>query len=301
MARFSVALVVALATTLVATACSGKGNPAAPSPTTPMTSFLTVRLESSQPIGGVSVVITGPIQQSQTTSAPGNVMFSDIASGVYTVTASGSGIAPASQTVQVDQSQSEQVTFQLAPMGTPWSALPPISDAAKAIVRTNLEMPGSENGITKRFSDGPIPVYADERFNSNNVVAGLNLWTEKTNGAVKFRVVSTPTEAESGITLSHNWPPPYPVPENICGSATRQIRGGLILSASAYFPFTVNGQPCDERLSVAHDVGHMLGWPQHTPPNTDVLSSAQLVWDVFPPQAQATEWLYRVPNGTRPE
>lgn len=192
--------------------------------------------------------------------------------------------------------------------GTPWSELPPISEAAKNfIIQHNLNALTCEPcsnflGTVKRWNEFPITVYADQDFNPLHLQDAVDFWTRHTNGKVTFQIVSAPGQ----IILDFQWPPPNSpqVPESSCGvEAPDRIINSVIISGAGHYAFKAKPQCVgngNHTLGLAHGIGHILGILGHTPDRTDVMSGIS-VWQTSPLLSEVINWLYSVEPGVRPE
>lgn len=196
----------------------------------------------------------------------------------------------------------------------PWSQLPPLSEEAKAfIVDFNLSTVyrGIEEGVIKRWRNEPIALYHTADLDRFDVVEAATFWHLASERKIVFRLVDRSEEAH--FILDTVWPPPEPMenPDRACaGSNVGRIEGNAIVAAYAHFAFKARSD-CNTtiRETIAHEMGHGLGLlggpkgPGHTT-NGDIMSPVQFStgsrWYVSSLTKEVLNWLYSVPEGTKP-
>ncbi|HEV8601747.1 MAG TPA: Ig-like domain-containing protein [Patescibacteria group bacterium] len=187
---------------------------------------------------------------------------------------------------------------------TPWSQLPPLSQAAKDFIvahNLNLVFQGSEVGAVKRWNSFPIPIWADSNF--RYLQDAINFWQTTTGGKVTFRIVAN--AAEANIVLDTQWPPPANEGGGLdacAGGNARTLVANVAISGSGHFGFMVRPDCNSEdfvRNSTAHEIGHILLLGGHTP-TPDLMDPRASSWQASPLLVEVINWLYSVPPGTRP-
>jgi len=297
---------------ILALACSaacGNDHPSItqPSPTQPPTTPSATLTSTS--VTGVTPMMTGTATQfhniarysdGTTRDVTSESNWSSSAPPFATVDAAGIVTAIKPGDLQINASyQNTNGSMRISvmpPAGTPWSQLPPLSQAAKDfIVAFNID----KYGAVTRWTDSSISVYADPGFPRQSVVDATQLWTSTSGGKLVFTITDNQASARIVLTFSNNLPP-----EAICG-----VEGPSMTSISNFVITSGHGeyrntQACaggDQwKVGLAHGIGHILGLGGHTAPSTDLMSSAGPFWQMSSLLSEIINWLYSVPPGTRP-
>jgi len=186
---------------------------------------------------------------------------------------------------------------------TPWSSLPPISDAAKNLVvnyNLNLVYRGADVGAVKRWASGAsIRVYADPAFRPQDVVTAINTWQAVLAGKITFVIVGDATSADVVFTFDSSITDP-----GVCGlEGADNLVGNVITHGSGRYatrPGCVSSSN-DWSLGLTHGLGHILWIGGHTAPGTDIMSSSNPIFVMSPLLSESTNWVYSVPPGTKPQ
>ena len=294
MRRVFVVIVLAV----LASGCS-KSSPTSPSTTSNPTTPVAVALSSISVSVTSSTLLVGSTTQVQVTAK-----YSDNTSKLVTaeeLTSSSPSVATVNPSgiVTAVQTGASSITAKYQGMsGTASvSVLPPISDAAKALV-VNFNLNQMNNlGTVKRWASGvTIRVYADPGFRRQDLVDATNLWTTTTSGKIVFAIVDDPTSANIVFTFDSTITGVcgYEGPDGFTGSVITHGSGRYATRSEC----AGNGE---HKIGLAHGLGHILWIAGHTASGTNLMGSPNSIWLMSPLLSDATNWIYSVPPGTRPQ
>lgn len=133
----------------------GQGDPPAGPPSNSTTGHATITVDDgTDPVEGASVTLAG---DTKTTDADGHAIFSDVATGDYTVTASKSGYADGSAEIKISQDQATTATISIGPAG---GAKITVNDGTAllsgAVVTLNGNTLNTDNTGVVTFADVPV-------------------------------------------------------------------------------------------------------------------------------------------------
>ena len=297
------------------TAPTGQSSTTAPPSTTSTTIGGTVRsIRDGSPVAGGTVEVVAPASElgrRTVTTEMGTFRLPGIEAVTFTVRYGHAAFEPFEREYTFMRgSERLDLDAQLTPLqpsGTPWSQLPAVSATARGfIVAFNLESrySGSDVGAVKRWADGPITIYASSDFRPNDLVEAVRFWESETGGKLRFRIVNSP--AEAAVVFDQQWPPPgIDAPSWACGvEGPGRVENNVIVSGFGHYAFAAKPE-CrgngDNRIGLAHGIGHVLGIGGHTGSGADVMGSPQSDWRSSPFLREVINWLYSVPAGTRPQ
>jgi hypothetical protein len=182
---------------------------------------------------------------------------------------------------------------------TPWSELPPISEEGKAYLKyTNIDFYG---GVVTRWTNDEPPLVYAPRVSEQDKADAVAILDSITGGGITVRFVSS--EREANVLVSDVWPPVGYVSPNTCGLArvTKTVNNVIVQGEVDFNPRL----PCvldsgEHRKNIlAHELGHVLGFREHTEGVTDLMS-AVATWKTSALLVEVGTWLYKVPPGTKP-
>jgi hypothetical protein len=180
-----------------------------------------------------------------------------------------------------------------------WSELPPISEEGKVYLKyTNIDFYGGV--VTRWTNEEPPRVYAPHVSEQDKADA-VAMLDSITGGEITVRFVDT--EAEANVVVKDVWPPGTYVAPSTCGLArvTKTVDNVIVRGEIDFNP----RPPCvlddgDHRRNIlAHELGHVLGFREHTPGVGDIMS-AVATWKTSALLMEVGRWLYKVPPGTKP-
>ena len=186
-----------------------------------------------------------------------------------------------------------------APSLTPWTELPPISEQGKAYLKyTNIDF---YSGVVTRWTNEEPPLVYAPHVSEQDQADAVAMLDSITGGGITVRFVFS--EAEANVVVNDVWPPASYVAPSTCGLArvTKTVDNVIVRGEIDFNPRS----PCvlddgeHRRNILAHELGHVLGFREHTPGATDIMS-AVAPWKTSAVLMEVGRWLYKVPPGTKP-
>lgn len=184
-----------------------------------------------------------------------------------------------------------QYSHQVRIDGTPRSKLTSVSDASWVLVKSASARNSLGNIVVWRLKDGVTKVWANSAIPWQNVVDGLDILVNTIKGG-KFSYTFVGDSASSDVWLSFEGPTtPAPTVDH-CGLA-----GGVIIDNTWSKGFIWLKPTCVDKITIAHEMTHIIGPRNHTLPNTDILSPPG-VWSMSKDLADALNLIMSLQPGT---
>lgn len=288
----------------VLTAALGCGvqdsTPTDPGPVRPVVELVSLQVSGDSVVveeNTASFVALGRYSDGSTTSSPPGVKWSSSDTSVATINALGMVTALRPGNFQVVASLGPTrgtASVRVKNSGTPWSELPPISEAGKKFLQlANL----GYTGRVKRWEIPTLSVWADPSYSREYLRIGFEYWAVRTNGNLAFRLVTDSASADVIIVFDATIVDPPSV--SICGTGgpTKYLGDVMVRGEIRLKPVGCLGIGV-----LIHEIGHVIGIMGHTPPNQDVMGFPQLTLNESPVPSEVAGWMYHgsVRAGTKP-
>lgn len=175
---------------------------------------------------------------------------------------------------------------------------PQLSETARQYVRDNQRDYG--RGSTARWTSFPIRVWADPNFfRPGDLQRAVDFWNTQL-GSKGVSLTAHGDKGSANIVFEVGNPPPDVPPESCGGEWPDRIENNVIMHGRGIYRDEERCHPGgDSTIAIAHGIGHILGFSQHTPSGADVMGSPNAVGPSLSAAArEALLAIYSYPPGT---